>query len=257
MPDTVPNNADTEATEPDKITESDDIDQVESGCAAPPPSTGGSPMQLYIPIAGTWSRSRRDPSNDELAWYDSNSAFDKLLANQGYTRVDQNPGKDPGYWSGDVGGLLVQKLRFWKEPHTPWREGAADLRRFLYRRRVELAAGVTLIAHSHGGQVVAYALRARPLGVNGSVVPITVVTVDTPIRRDMARVYELACQNSVRWLHLYSERGWSSKFRWLGNRFGSRVLDGADLNIKIAGGHSGCLSDQEHMKQWKHIISIL
>ena len=87
--------------------------------------------------------------------------------------------------------------------------------------------GVTLVAHSHGGQVLAYALAS------------------------MSQHTREACDA---WTHLHSERGWASKFRWLGNRFGDRELDVADHNIEITGGHSGILSDPAHLLQWDVIL---
>ena len=57
------------------------------------------------------------------------------------------------------------------------------------------------------------------------------------------------------WLRLYSERGWKSRFRWLGNRFGSRTLEVAHVNRKVTGGHSGILSHPAHIGQWDEILS--
>ena len=204
-------------------------------------------MRLYIPIAGTWSRRYRTTG----VWYRRGSPFDTQLTALGYQRVEQD--RDPrtldrGYWSGDVNGLLIQTLWWRQRKHRAWREGAAELRRLLHARRREFAGGVTVVAHSHGGQVVAYALHtARPE------VPISVVTVDMPIRRDMADVYEWAVRWSARWTHLYSGRGWASRWRWLGNRFGARRLAGA-TNIGIPGGHSGILCDPVLLPQWNTLL---
>ena len=70
-----------------------------------------------------------------------------------------------------------------------------------------------------------------------------------PVRRDMDDFYSLASGRCRYWMHLYSERGWKSKFRWLGSRFGPRELEVADCNIKVTGGHSGILSDPGHIRQ--------
>lgn len=209
----------------------------------------------YIPIAGTWARSRHDHEN---AWYRRGSPFDRVLAGHGYERVEQDrdPNRpDDGYWSGAVNGLLIQWFAWWRDRHPAWRTGAETLRGFLRGRRRELdeAGGVTIVAHSHGGQVLAYALAE----MHGDVCPIHVVTVDMPVRRDMDGVYGRAARRCRHWVHLYSERGWKSRFRWLGNRFGPRALDVAQRNRKVTGGHSGILDDVGHIGQWHDILSRL
>ena len=211
----------------------------------------------YIPVAGTWARSRQDAA----AWYRCGSRFDNLMRRRGYDRVEQDgdPSRpDRGYWSGDVGGLLAQRLWPWSDPHEPWTKGAAELRRFLHARRAEFGGrGVALVAHSHGGQVVAYALAGLHVGTREAIGPIAIVTVDTPIRQDMASVYRQALAHGDHWTHCYSERGLGSMWRWLGNRFGTRQLEGADRNLEVTGGHSGILSDPVHMDRWHGILDGL
>ena len=211
---------------------------------------------LYLPIAGTrvpWRGRNADPHD----WYRRESPFDRLMAHHGFMRVEQD--RDPttpdrGYWSGDVGGLLLQRAWPWTDGHAPWTQGARELIQFLCRRWTEFAGGVTLVAHSHGGQVVAYAVEA--LGYEQPV-PVHIITVDMPVRRDMVPVYEEARRVAATWTHLYSERGWRSRFRWLGNRFGPRELDVADRNMEVSGGHSGILSDPRHMEQWPAVLARL
>ena len=213
-------------------------------------------MMLYIPIAGTrvpWRGRNANPHD----WYRRSSPFDHLVADHGLVRVEQD--RDPetpdrGYWSGDVGGLLLQRAWPWADAHAPWKQGARELVTFLARRWAEFGGGVTLVAHSHGGQVVAYAVEALRYE---EPVPVHVITVDMPVRRDMAPVYGEAQQAAATWTHLYSERGWRSRFRWLGNRFGPRELTGATRNLEVAGGHSGILSDTKHMQQWHDILPHL
>ena len=215
-------------------------------------------MMLYIPIAGTrvpWRGRNANPHD----WYRRSSPFDHLVADHGFMRVEQDRDPDQpdrGFWSGTVNGLLLQT--FWRRSrrHRAWCDGAQQLQMFLMRRHAEFAAadGLTLIAHSHGGQVLAYALARDP-----DYPPVTVVTVDMPVRRDMEAVYEQARKRPCvrRWVHLYSGRGWSSRFRWLGSRLGPRTLAVADENVAIEGGHSGILSDAAHMQQWPAILARL
>ena len=103
-------------------------------------------------------------------------------------------------------------------------------------------------------------------GEHSTVLPkIRVVTVDMPVRtgkflfffsRGMDETYQdaLAAVDG-RWTHLYSGRGWKSRMRWLGNRFGPRTLDGALRNRKIPGGHSGILRESRWFHVWKDIMS--
>lgn len=226
-------------------------------------------LKLYIPVAGTWAR-RNFRRN---AWYRTGSPFDQRMNEIGYTRVDQNRDSqkpDRGFWSGDVNGLIFQRLL--RTSQRDWKLGGADLAEFIgVKRRKELANAkeVAIIAHSHGGQVVAFALKflsdqgIDPLG------NLRVVTVDMPIRsgrvlgflwrRSMDHIYEAACGFvGQQWDHLYSQRAWrhlKTYWRWLGSQFGPRRLKYARSNREIPGGHSGVLSTclgpwSEIMNNW-------
>ena len=94
---------------------------------------GGRRMKLYIPVAGTWGR-KKFRNND---WFRASSSIDALLNDLGYARVDQNNDPtlpDPGFWSGDVGGLLIQQLFPWMSHDEVWREGAENLVQFFQDR---------------------------------------------------------------------------------------------------------------------------
>ena len=212
--------------------------------------------KLYIPVAGTWAR--RDFRKN--AWYRTASPFDQKMSSIGYTRVDQN--RDPqepdrGFWSGDVNGLIFQRL--FRTSQRDWKLGGADLAEFIgIKRRQELkdADEVAIIAHSHGGQVVAFALKfLKDQGIDPPP-KLRVVTVDMPVRtgrvlgflwrRSMDHIYETA-SNCIaqRWDHLYSQRAWrhpKTYWRWLGSQLGPRKLKYARSNREIPGGHSGILS---------------
>ena len=90
------------------------------------PDEAKKPLKLYIPVAGTWAR-RNFRKN---AWYRTDSPFDQKMSTIGYTRVDQNrnPQKpDRGFWSGDVNGLIFQRL--FRTSQRDWKLGGADPRR--------------------------------------------------------------------------------------------------------------------------------
>ena len=83
------------------------------------------PSKLYIPVAGTWARLEFRTGE----WYRTDSPFDAQMTQLGYFRVDQNGDRnksDPGFWSGDVNGLLVQKLKFWRRNDTEWRHRSQE-----------------------------------------------------------------------------------------------------------------------------------
>ena len=231
-------------------------------------ATQHAPLKLYIPVAGTWARQefRAD------AWYRTNAPFEKQITQLGYLRVDQNGDRtqpDRGFWSGDVNGILVQKLKFWRRSDTEWRLGGGELASFITKRSQELAAAdeVAIIAHSHGGQVVAFALNFL-VDTQTNLPNFRVVTVDMPVRtgrflgflwrRGMDKIYERASDGiDRRWDHLYSERFWrqplKTHWRWLGSQFGPRRLEYARSNRKIPGGHSGVLRKWLHL--WGQIMS--
>lgn len=225
------------------------------------------PLKLYIPVAGTWAR--RDFRRN--AWYRTGSPFDRTMSAIGYTRVDQNrnPKKpDHGFWSGDVNGLIFQRL--FSTSQRDWKLGGADLAEFIgikRRKELEKAEEVAIIAHSHGGQVVAFALKFL---ADQGVDPLTnlrVVTVDMPVRsgrvlgflwgRSMDRIYEDASRFvNGRWDHLYSQRAWrhlKTYWRWLGSQFGPRKFKYGRSNREIPGGHSGVLSTC--LRPWPDIMN--
>ena len=208
----------------------------------------------WIPVAGTSARKRHDHAR---SWYRVGSPLDLLLCELGYQRVEQDGDPttpDRGFWSGDINGLMVQRVLWWRDSHPAWKTGGETLRRFIQSRRAEFVDGVTLILHSHAGQVGAYALAELP--APGSI-PIHVVTCDMPVRFDMRNVYASARTSVTSWTHLYSERGLKSCMRWLGDGqlfANPRELPVATRNIEVRGGHSGYLSDPKFIGQWKQIL---
>ena len=212
---------------------------------------------LYIPVAGTFARKRHD---HDLSWYRYLSPLDRAFVELGYHRVDQDGDPntpDKGFWSGDINGLMLQRAMWWRDKHPAWKTGGEALRKFLHERCDEFSDGVTLILHSHGGQVGAYALAGLPEFYVRGAFPIHVITCDMPVRSDMRKVYARASENVESWTHLYSEKGWKSRMRWMGDgRIFSnpRTLSVATRNVEVKGGHSGYLSDPLFIGQWKQIL---
>ena len=210
----------------------------------------------YIPVAGSLARKRHD---HDLSWYRRDSPLDRVLVTLGYQRVDQNGDlykPDVGFWSGDINGLMLHRAMWWRDKHPAWKTGGETLRAFLLSRRAEFVDGVTLVLHSHGGQVGAYALAALA-PAHQLTFPIDVITCDMPVRADMREVYASASTSVESWTHMYSERGLKSCMRWLGDGqlfSNPRLLPVATRNIEVKGGHSGYLSDPRFIDQWNQIL---
>ena len=122
---------------------------------------------------------------------------------------------DPGFWSGDLEGSLLTGDWPWNTTHDVWEEAADKLFTWIAERWGRLEGKLTIIAHSHGGQIAAYASRRL---ARKSMLIEHLVTVDTPLRRDMDKVWLDAIGGYKRWTHMHSNWGWGSRMRWLGAR---------------------------------------
>ena len=213
---------------------------------------------LYIPVAGTWSRRKHDHA---YSWYRSGSLFNQTISAMGYQRVEQDgdPSKpDKGFWSGNINGLMIQRFFWWRDNHPAWKTGGETLRKFLLSKSKDLEDGVTLFLHSHAGQVGSYALAGLSLDI-AKQIPIHVVTCDMPVRKDMQDVYLAAVEKVQTWKHLYSERGWKSRMRWLGDGqlfSNPRILCVADTNTEVKGWHSKFLSHPAYIGQWNDLLEV-
>ena len=217
---------------------------------------------LYAPLAGTWGRERarnRSPL-DPLNWFYRGSAVDRVMIEHGHERVDQDSDPntpDKGFWSGDIGGTLTQRLWPWSDHLKAWRFGGYHFQEFCLKRESEFRDGLIILTHSHGGHVLVMALyvlgRAFPF-------PVYVIDIDMPVQRKFRvrpLLYKHAVASVTEWTHVFSGRGWGSRFRWLGNSFGPRELAGARNIGPITGGHSGILNggDGNHLDQLNGIIA--
>lgn len=184
----------------------------------------------YIPIAGTGAREH------SRSWHQADSDTAVFLDQRGFDRL----GDDLPFWSSALSGT-----RFCGNNHSVWQYGGAVLRRWLLGVPLD---DRNLIAHSHGGQIVAYALA-------GGVQVRSVVTVASPIRRDMDEVWESCGLTGESHLHLYGV-GWGDRWRWFGQRGRfKRAMAGA-TNFKIEGGHSGMLTrPDDYADQWSRVLS--
>ena len=173
-------------------------------------------MVPTILVPGTWG--------DSQAWWREGSPFWIAARHVG---IPLQNSLDAYNWTTEVDGILG-KNRDW--------ETAGDALRWY-----SLAKGhttVNVVAHSHGGQVALHG-AAESLRID------TLITVATPVRRDMEEIAKKARRNIKLWMHLQSDS--SDLMQWLGELMDGRIgiyrqMPLADKNIMEPGvGHSGLL----------------
>ena len=138
--------------------------------------------------AGTWGGYELE------SWWRPGSPFVQEAERNGVRLLAPD---DPFHWSTRLDGLIGG--------NAEWDLSGEVLKWYCHAK----APGetVNLIAHSHGGQVAAYA-AARGLKIG------TLVTVATPVRKDMEGVYARAMENLERWVHIHTDR--RDRWQWLG-----------------------------------------
>lgn len=177
-----------------------------------------------ITVEGTWGSKR-----GELDWWRFGSPFWHYLITSGFARTAV-PVTKKFHWDDSVEGIFGKNKR--------WKLGGERLGYYAKAYR-NPNRKLLVIAHSHGGQVAAYA-ASKGMRID------CLVTVATPVRKDMKQTYEYARGNIGCWIHLYSDR--SDWMQWFGSWFdGSwrlrRKMSYADQQIQIPGvGHSGLLN---------------
>ena len=141
----------------------------------------------YIPVQGThaWDE---DPHN--FQWWEPDSAFSQYVSTLGLVPVNV---KLPFVWSTSLDGVFTKQ-------HA-WKGAAYALRYYLGE---QFPYGLppqkrNLIAHSHGGQCVFYAC-ALGLTIRN------LITIGTPVRRDMETIVAAARPNIGYWLHICDSR---------------------------------------------------
>lgn len=129
----------------------------------------------------------------------------------------------PYWWSTALDGIIGE--------NADWEEGAQLLVEYVRKHQVE---PVSLVAHSHGGQVAL--LAAKELKVD------LLVTVATPVRQDIKASVKTARGNITHWTHFYSnERG--TPWQWLGSLFDGKL--GVERGFKWAN-ENFFVPDQTH-----------
>lgn len=191
-----------------------------------------------ILIAGTHAW---DGDND-VDWYCPTSNFEKFLREQGVD-VFFAPGPRPFIWSTEVGGI-----GFGNRDLLGWAAAGYALQNFAVPPLCpERAPEVALIAHSHGLQVALYACR---YGLKVK----SLISLGSPIRKDMQETAQLARPNIGHWTHVHSDS--SDRMQWFGELFDGhwgivRKSPLADVNESIPKvGHSELLRDPQQYHYW-------
>lgn len=164
-----------------------------------------------IPIAGTHA--------DDDPWWLPGSPLLRSLP-RGLPLFSET---EPFEWTTDLDGVGLYARK-----HTQWQLAGTLLRYYVKASCVPTGERVQLFAHSHGGQVAAYA------AAQGMLID-TLVMVGTPVRWDMMKVYSHAKRNIRRWVLVSSPFDWWQILGELcGGRFGLyRTNPFADRNLTI------------------------
>lgn len=176
-------------------------------------------------------------------WFLPDSNLSKFLAEQDCKQVITDP-LNMYMWSTKIDGV--------KGDDDEWDAAGRALAHYivppLAKESLLKPKDTFLIAHSHGGNVVAYACGKYGLKVSG------LVTVGTPVRKELFPIYAAASDNIERHLHLYAS--WRDYMQILGSlfdgRFGiHREQPYAEKNAKVEGGdHGSILRDTKMFHLW-------
>ncbi len=189
-----------------------------------------------IIIDGTWGR------KDESRWIGPESPFVISALDNGVKLVDLS---NPFDWSTLTDGTPMSGKK-----HNIWSSWGMALT--WYAHMVAPNEPVNLLAHSHGGQVAAYALEYG-LKVN------SLVTVATPVRQDMLRHWDKGRENVNKWTHIHTGYGdWWQIFGEIGDgHFGiQRKMPAPAENIKVDGeDHTSLLrTTLWHKRGWWNLL---
>ncbi len=173
-------------------------------------------------------------------WARSRSAFSRLLRIHHFA-----PMRFQG-WTGNLAGVPLNFRS--KGEHRDWIAGGYALSYFL--RGLDYADR-NLIVHSHGLAPVLYACVREKVDIR------RLVSVCSPVRRDLQRQAAGAVQRIGRWRHVSSNDG--DFWQWAGELFDGHIQWGrerawkqAHENLRIPGiGHSRLFNDRRFLDLWQ------
>jgi len=184
---------------------------------------------ISILVAGT--HGHKNP------WWKPGSPFMQAMIGQRIRPADLS---DPYSWCTNLDGLFG-KNEIW--------EASGHALRWYARSKISHYP-VSVVAYSHGGQVAAYA-AANGLHID------RLITVATPVRKDMEAVYEAAKGNIDSWYHLHSDSDlWQVLGGLMDGKWGiHRTMPFADENVMVNNiHHSDFLNpelwDQNYWWEW-------
>jgi hypothetical protein len=187
-------------------------------------------------VSGTWSW--------RSAWWKDGSDFWAYMARYGI--YPARPHGRTYKWSTDLGNSIW----FWARRRSQWEAAGDALAYFLDHMPEEHRV---VIAHSHGGQCVAYA-AAQGVKIR------SLITVATPVRYDMQPIWAQARPNIGTWWHVFDAD--VDHVAWWGafgdGRIGNvRHFDIADRNIRLKGiDHSRPLNNPDRFHLWEDTGAI-
>lgn len=194
-------------------------------------------MVTLITVAGTWGEKHPD------AWFRWGSPW----WNEAERRGAQRANVDKYRWSTAIDGIFGE--------NESWRRAGWRLFEYIYACHETENEGSRpiLVAHSHGGQI---STLATSFGA-----PVrALITVGTPIRRDMEKVYSSSNFQAMpgTWTHIYSRSDWWQLFGGIGDGSISfrRKMKHAHRNIRAKGmSHADLHSVEAWNKQgWWNLI---
>ena len=204
----------------------------------------GAPVTIaprpYVVVPGTWAYADLD---NPRAWWQRGSAWSAFLAAAGGLYA-MRP-LDPFLWSTDLEGFPWPWRRRALD-RNEWDAGGRSLRYYL---EAVAPADRTVITHSHGAQVAAYAAA-------GGLSIARLITVAAPVRGDVDPVWRAARPNIGDWLNIYLE----GDAIQIGGAFGDRVIRWARamkypgvVNHGVPGvrGHSALFEDPACFELWR------
>ncbi len=200
--------------------------------------TGGLLHPILVPGTWSWRDDRR------VDWYCPGHPFGQFLADHGVAPCwfPSQRGPQPFVWTTQLDGLIFRMHRL------DWAAGGAALAYYTIARCQTPGDETAIIAHSHGLQVVLFACAEEGLRVR------VLISVGSPVRRDLWSVAQQARPQIQTWLHVHSDA--SDRWQWLGE-IGDGLLGIvrahplADRNTCVPRvGHSRLLRDPTCYHEW-------
>lgn len=189
---------------------------------------------ILVAGTGSWKDDGR------VDWYCPGHAFGTFLKGEGIEPIYD--GAHPFIWSTDLAGLPLFTNK------KDWAAGGAALAYFVMAAAALRSHDTALIVHSHGLQVAAFAAANHGLKVD------TLISVGSPIRKDLAAQYAALRKQTRYWLHIHSDG--SDRWQWLGELFDGHfgivrecaLADRNDFVPKV--GHSELLRAPAQYHHW-------